>query len=354
MNRTIGDIVERDAYTCRYDQGLRRGDGPVQRTGHERARGDRRGSPCGGIYQRRRHHEGGRRAEDALHLRRRVLQHGAVRQRVLRGEPRAQAPQRHGAGRAAGAVRHGRPDHRRDRRRAGEEEVQEGAGHRQGRQAHRHGAPRHHHPLPVRCAVRRGRADAVTPGLILAASTASVRVEKGERHEGDRRRMPRADGAARQPIRRRARGYGAGGRRRPVRDATTPAATSARWWPRTRSGHPRGGRPLVRHRRVRRAHRRFQRGAVPRNARLGRGAWESSRHGQHGVLARTVRTIRSGRPAHPDHLQMQHLEDGERDAEVGGDRGAGARGRDGYRDHRPARPRSVWMRPAAPPSSSAT
>ena len=29
--------------------------------------------------------------------------------------PRAQAPQRHGAGRAAGAVRHGRPDHRRDR-----------------------------------------------------------------------------------------------------------------------------------------------------------------------------------------------------------------------------------------------
>ena len=76
-----------------------------------------------------------------------LRQHGAVRQRVLRGE---------GAARSSTATSWSWPCRRccaprptspsaRSPSVLGEEEVQEGAGHRRGRQAHRRGAARHHH-----------------------------------------------------------------------------------------------------------------------------------------------------------------------------------------------------------------
>ena len=123
MNRTIGDIMERDAYTCRYDQNL----GEVVTLFNEL------GTSGLVVIDEDRHVVGFISDGDIMKAvaaqKTRSIFSGGYSNMVLYDsesfEEKARALKRRNV-----MVRHGRPDHRRDRRRAGEEEVQEGAGHR--------------------------------------------------------------------------------------------------------------------------------------------------------------------------------------------------------------------------------
>ncbi|MFR9167844.1 MAG: HPP family protein [Gordonibacter urolithinfaciens] len=115
MNRTIGDIMERDVYTCRYDQNL----------GEIVALFNDLGTSGLAVIDEDRHVVGFISDGDIMKAvaaqKTRSIFGGGYANMVLydnesfEEKARAPASQRHGAGRAEGAVRHGRPGRRRDR-----------------------------------------------------------------------------------------------------------------------------------------------------------------------------------------------------------------------------------------------